>query len=248
MEETQYPSGGMSSSPVISTLATSTFFVAFWSCISFKKSKKWSSHPVVIWTKPFCTSLHPSRLCIELCTQAAATFQCLNRHWLLHPIRANQVRHLTPGSSRVPAAPFHLCMSIWPRECVRLLAGTPLLPSDAWRSEGRDPQQKLVCVVSFFCVFCLSVQELQLLKSALPLIKPCSLHPGLCVAFISCVTQLKAFKNVLFFWISQKKVWSWFFFFFQFERELNKSQVFWFGLSAANWIAFYVQNQNQVQE
>lgn len=102
-------------------------------------------------------------------------------------------------------------MSIQPRECVRLLAGTPLLPSDAWGSEGRGPQQKLVCVVSFFCVYCLSVQELQLLKSALPLIKPCSLHPGLCVAFISCVTWLQAYKNALFFWRSQKLI---FFFFF----------------------------------
>lgn len=155
---------------------------------------------------PVCP-LQPSRCVSELCAQAAATFPCSHRHWLLHPRLTRSTISLP--ACQVPAAPIHLCMSTRPRECI-----WPHLPSSTWRSKGRGPQQKLVCVVSFFCVFCLSVQELQLPKSALPLIKPCSLHPSLCVAFISCVTWLQAFKNALLFCRSQKNDWSWFFFFF----------------------------------
>lgn len=62
---------------------------------------------------PCC--LYP--LCVfELCIQAAATFQCLNRHQLLHPRHAHQVRRLAPAVPTSRLQP-HFCMRIWCLEC-----------------------------------------------------------------------------------------------------------------------------------
>lgn len=71
-------------------------------------------------------------------------------------------------------------------------AGLLAFSSSVWSHEGEENlHQKLVlcrqfsfvfCFVWGFVLFCfgLSVQDLQLLKSALPLIKPRSLQPDLC--------------------------------------------------------------------
>lgn len=97
----------------------------------FERSERVKSpHPMAIWI-PLCFSLalpvstfllsplssllpqHLHPLCVfELCIQAAATFQCVNCHWLLHPGQANQVPPLTPSSTRVPPTAY-FCMRIW---------------------------------------------------------------------------------------------------------------------------------------
>lgn len=60
-EETQYPQG-YEQLPTSSTLATSLFCVAFQSCISFNKSKKRSSHLVVI-QPTLCVPSSPPGVC-----------------------------------------------------------------------------------------------------------------------------------------------------------------------------------------
>lgn len=67
------------------------------------------------------------------------------------------------------------------------------LASSMWSNEREENlhQKPVLCSKLSFCfvsvlfgfLFCfgLSVQDLQLLKSALPLIKPCSLQPDLCI-------------------------------------------------------------------
>uniref|UniRef100_A0A9L0J3J4 Uncharacterized protein n=1 Tax=Equus asinus TaxID=9793 RepID=A0A9L0J3J4_EQUAS len=82
-------------------------------------------------------------------------------------------------------------MRIWCLECFLTLGtGFLALASSVLSNEGGEENlhQKLVLCSSLsfvfsFVLFCfgLSVQDLQLLKSALPLIKPCSLQPDLCV-------------------------------------------------------------------
>ena len=76
-----------------------------------------------------------------------------------------------------------------------LSAGFLALPSSLWGNEEGEENlhqlvlcNKLSCFVLiwfdlglFFPPVCLSVQDLQLLKSALPLIKPCSLQADRCV-------------------------------------------------------------------
>lgn len=101
-------------------------------------------------------------------------------------------RPVAPASHLQP----HFCMRIRCLECF-LTRGAEFLAlaSSMWSNEREENlHQKLVlcsklsfCFVSvsfgFFVLFCfgLSVQDLQLLKSALPLIKPCSLQPDLCI-------------------------------------------------------------------
>lgn len=153
----------------------------------------------------------------------------------MHPQRADQVHHLSPGSARSQrTAPL---VHENPVSGTRPALGWDSHPALRHPGErGKGPRQKLVCVVSFFCVFCLSVQELQLLKSALPLIKPCSLHPGLCVTFISPCNSAAAFEKRVIFLEKWEEGSKFNFFFFQFERKRNKWQRFWLGLSADNWI------------
>lgn len=77
-EETQSPQG-YKKLPMSSTLATSLFRVAFQSRVSFNKSKKRSSHLVVLQPTLVCP-LQPSRCVSELCAQAAVTFPWWHCH------------------------------------------------------------------------------------------------------------------------------------------------------------------------
>lgn len=193
---------------------------------------------MLILTKPPHLLLpHPSpSVCVLSRAPGSCDIPVLEVPLTLAPQRADQVHHLTPGSARSQrTAPL---VHENPVSGTRLALGWDSHPALRRPGErGKGPQQKLVCVVSFFCVFCLSVQELQLLKSALPLIKPCSLHPGLCVTFISPCNSAAGFeKHVIFLEKLEEGSNFNFFFFFQFERKLNKLQRFWLGLSANNWI------------
>lgn len=101
---------------------------------------------------PCC--LYP--LCVfELCIQAAATFQCLNCHQLLHPRHAHQVRRLAPAVPTSRLQP-HFCMRIWCLECFLTLgAGFLALSSSVWSNEeGKENlHQKLVLCSKLSFVF-----------------------------------------------------------------------------------------------
>lgn len=125
-----------------------------------------------------------AHIVFELCIQAAATFQCLNCHRFLHPRQADQVRRLAPRSAHIPpTAPFLHEDSV----CGMLpdaRGGSPRPAAfrvEQWGGEQALHRKLVLCsklssVLCFcFCfLFCfgLSVQALQLLNSALPLIKP----------------------------------------------------------------------------
>lgn len=118
---------------------------------------------------PSQASFHPCpffQVCVfELCTPAAATFQCLNSHWFLHSRQPNQVHDLT--LSTVPESQpigSHFCMrnlvfGMFFSESLRqgsLPHPTPYTHALLWlepQGKGNPQQRKLVCVVSFFCVF-----------------------------------------------------------------------------------------------
>ena len=144
---------------------------------------------------PSLPSLHPCclyPLCVfELCIQAAATFQCLNCHRLLHPRHAHQVRCLSlPQCPRPVCSPISAWeFGVWNVFWLLGRGSSPYHPQcGVMRRERRIFIRNWFCVANFllcfflflFICFGLSVQDLQLLKSALPLIKPCSLQPDLC--------------------------------------------------------------------
>lgn len=127
-------------------------------------------------------------LCVcEPCAQAAAASPHFQPSCFLH---LDQLPRL-PAAPPSPLQP-HFCMRTWCRDVFWLLGRGP----SPYRPQCRVKRERrifirnwfyvvtfLLCFVLFGDLFCfgLSVQDLQLLKSALPLIKPCSLQPDLCV-------------------------------------------------------------------
>ena len=137
--ETQYPPGGTSSSPTISTVATPPLFVPFQSCISFTvqfpPSGDTKRAPLYFPAAlPVCgLSCAPRQL-------PHSSVRSVTGSW--HPGRANQVRHLAPGRAGVPAVPLHLCMSIRARERVQLRAGTPPPALQCPGERGKGPPDR----------------------------------------------------------------------------------------------------------
>lgn len=162
---------------------------------------------VLLWPPaPSQTGFCPfSQVCVfALCTPAAATFQCLNSHWFLHSRQPNQIYDLT--LSTVPESwPIgsHFCMrnlvfgmfslslsfSPWifkaglPSPATLYTHALPWLEPQGKGGHTHPPpppaEKTGLCRKLLLC-FCLSVRDLQLLNSALPLIKPCSLQPVSC--------------------------------------------------------------------
>lgn len=148
---------------------------------------------------PCC--LHPVCVC-KLCIQTAATFRCWKCPWFLHLRPANRFTSslpVVPTSHLQPQSAWEF--GVW--NVLWLLAGFLALPSSLWGKEEEEENLQLVLCNKLSFVFCfdliwfvffscLSVQDLQLLKSALPLIKPCSLQPDLCMECLFC---LKGYRS-----------------------------------------------------